>query len=214
SIPKFIPIKIIRFRWGQKNGLIRPRPLPPTPLPRHNLPPPPPRTTYHHNHHYNHYNRLNNNRYYQHRRYYNNNIKYTNTQNLPSLLELNPFHLPSPQHTRSFNNAQQFHPNHQQQHYPRSLSRSRFHLLSQLPSKSRSRSRPYQRPTPPPIKPRRIHQQQYNVLIANNNIIVRNTNNNIIVRNTNNNNINVPRHHHLILTITTTLIITMKLNIH
>ncbi|CAF4609573.1 unnamed protein product [Rotaria sp. Silwood2] len=87
SIPKFIPIKIIRFRWGQKNGLIRPRPLPPTPLPRHNLPPPPPRTTYHHNHHYN---RLNNNRYYQHRRYYNNNIKYTNTQNLPSLLELNP----------------------------------------------------------------------------------------------------------------------------
>ncbi|CAF2802272.1 unnamed protein product [Rotaria sp. Silwood2] len=137
--------------------------LPPTPLPRHNLPPPPPPcTTYHHNHHYNHYNRLNNNRYYQYRRYYNNNIKYTNTQNLPSLLELNPFHLPSSQHTRSFNNAQQFHPNHQQQHYPRSLSCTRFHLLSLLPSKSRFRSHSYQRPTPPPIKPRRIHQQQYN----------------------------------------------------
>ncbi|CAF4985260.1 unnamed protein product, partial [Rotaria sp. Silwood1] len=42
---------------------------------------------------------------------------------------------------------QQFHPNHQQ-HFPRSLSRSRFHLLSQLPSRSRSRSHSNYRPTP------------------------------------------------------------------
>ncbi|CAF4970928.1 unnamed protein product, partial [Rotaria sp. Silwood1] len=54
----------------------------------------------------------------------------------------------------------QFHPNHQQ-HFPRSLSRSRFHLLSQLPSRSRSRSHSNYRPTPPPIKPRRVHQQQH-----------------------------------------------------
>ncbi|CAF5163847.1 unnamed protein product, partial [Rotaria sp. Silwood1] len=47
-----------------------------------------------------------------------------------------------------------------------SLSRSRFHVLSQLPSKSRSRSRSYQRPLPPPIKPRRIHHQQHQNPIA------------------------------------------------
>ncbi|CAF5199310.1 unnamed protein product, partial [Rotaria sp. Silwood1] len=38
--------------------------------------------------------------------------------------------------TRTFTTAQHYHPNHHQQHYPRSLSRSRFHVLSQLPSKS------------------------------------------------------------------------------
>ncbi|CAM4988392.1 unnamed protein product, partial [Rotaria socialis] len=70
------------------------------------------------------------------------------------------FHLPSRHNTRTFTTAQHYHPNHHQQHYPRSLSRSRFHVLSQLPSKSRSRSRSYQRPLPPPIKPRRIHHQQ------------------------------------------------------
>ncbi|CAF5048091.1 unnamed protein product, partial [Rotaria sp. Silwood1] len=129
--------------------------LPPPPPPRRNLPPPPPpRTIYHHNPYHNNYN----NRYYHHRHHYNNN--FNNTQNLPSLLDLHPFHLPPPQHTRSFINAQHYHPNHHQQHYPRSLSRSRFHVLSQLPSKSRSRSRSYQRPLPPPIKPRRIHHQQ------------------------------------------------------
>ncbi|CAF4037057.1 unnamed protein product, partial [Rotaria sp. Silwood1] len=41
----------------------------------------------------------------------------------------------------------------------KSLSRSRFHLLSTLPSRSRSRSNSNYRPTPPPIKPRRVHQQ-------------------------------------------------------
>ncbi|CAF5196348.1 unnamed protein product, partial [Rotaria sp. Silwood1] len=41
---------------------------------------------------------------------------------------------------------------------PRPTSRTRFHILSQLPSQSRSRSRsPFR---PPPIKPRRIYQQQ------------------------------------------------------
>ncbi|CAF5197290.1 unnamed protein product, partial [Rotaria sp. Silwood1] len=40
---------------------------------------------------------------------------------------------------------------------PRPTSRTRFHILSQLPSQSRSRSRsPFR---PPPIKPRRIYQQ-------------------------------------------------------
>ncbi|CAF4655992.1 unnamed protein product, partial [Rotaria sp. Silwood2] len=129
--------------------------LPPPPPPRRNLPPPPPpRTIYHHNPYHNNYN----NRYYHHRHHYNNN--FNNTQNLPSLLDLNPFHLPSRHNTRTFTTAQHYHPNHHQQHYPRSLSRSRFHVLSQLPSKSRSRSRSYQRPLPPPIKPRRIHHQQ------------------------------------------------------
>ncbi|CAF5195073.1 unnamed protein product, partial [Rotaria sp. Silwood1] len=79
--------------------------------------------------------------------------------NLPSLLSINPFHLPSRHHTRTYHQAQQFHP-HQQQHFPRSLARSRFHLLSTLPSRSRSRSNSNYRPTPPPIKPRRVHQQQ------------------------------------------------------
>ncbi|CAF2913023.1 unnamed protein product [Rotaria sp. Silwood2] len=117
-------------------------------------PPPPPRTIYHHNPYHNNYN----NRYYHHRHHYNSN--FNNTQNLPSLLDLNPFHLPPRHNTRTFTTAQHYHPNHHQQHYPRSLSRSRFHVLSQLPSKSRSRSRSYQRPLPPPIKPRRIHHQQ------------------------------------------------------
>ncbi|CAF1572616.1 unnamed protein product, partial [Rotaria sordida] len=62
--------------------------LPPPPPPRRNLPPPPPpRTIYHHNPYHNNYN----NRYYHHRHHYNNN--FNNTQNLPSLLDLNPFHL-------------------------------------------------------------------------------------------------------------------------
>ncbi|CAF4502256.1 unnamed protein product, partial [Rotaria sp. Silwood2] len=155
--------------------------------PRRNLPPPPlPRTIYYHNPYHNNYN----NPYYHHRRHYNN-FNYTNAQDLPSLLDLIPFHLPPTQHTRSFNNAQQYHPNNQHQHFPRSLSRVRFHVLSQLPSKSRSRSRSYQRPLPPPIKSRRMHhhqqQQQFNrpryhhqqqhTTTNNNNNINNNTNN-------------------------------------
>ncbi|CAF4600105.1 unnamed protein product, partial [Rotaria magnacalcarata] len=89
---------------------------------------------------------------------YNNNHYNNNTNNLPALLNLNPSHLPPQQHTRSFQHAQQYNPNQQHQHYPRPMSRSRFHVLSQLPSRSRSRS-PY-RPIPPPTKPRRTYLQQ------------------------------------------------------
>ncbi|CAF5069747.1 unnamed protein product, partial [Rotaria sp. Silwood1] len=93
--------------------------------------------------------------------FYNNNNYNNNIKNLPSLLDINPFHLPSEHNTRSFHHAQQYHPNQQHhQHLPRPTSRTRFHLLSQLPSQSRSRSRsPFR---PPPIKPRRTYQQQQN----------------------------------------------------
>ncbi|CAF5225705.1 unnamed protein product, partial [Rotaria magnacalcarata] len=62
---------------------------------------------------------------------YNNNHYNNNTNNLPALLNLNPSHLPPQQHTRSFQHAQQYNPNQQHQHYPRPMSRSRFHVLSQ-----------------------------------------------------------------------------------
>ncbi|CAF4036965.1 unnamed protein product, partial [Rotaria sp. Silwood1] len=40
-------------------------------------------------------------------------------KNLPSLLDINPFHLPSEHNTRSFHHAQQYHPNQQHhQHLP------------------------------------------------------------------------------------------------
>ncbi|CAF4106589.1 unnamed protein product [Adineta steineri] len=132
--------------------------LPPTPAPRQYLPPTP---FYNNNNRYQqqqnyHYNRYNN---YRRPNFYNNNNYNNNIKNLPSLLDINPFHLPSEHNTRSFHHAQQYHPNQQHhQHLPRPTSRTRFHILSQLPSQSRSRSRsPFR---PPPIKPRRIYQQQ------------------------------------------------------
>ncbi|CAF3690455.1 unnamed protein product [Rotaria sp. Silwood1] len=127
--------------------------IPPRPAPRRHPPPTSSSPYYHqHNHHPHH-------QYYNHHHYPHQNFN-INTNNLPSLLSINPFHLPPRHHTRTYHQAQQFHPNHQQ-HFPRSLSRSRFHLLSQLPSRSRSRSHSNYRPTPPPIKPRRVHQQQH-----------------------------------------------------
>ncbi|CAF2997955.1 unnamed protein product, partial [Rotaria sp. Silwood2] len=85
-------------------------------------------------------------------------------QNLPSLLDTNPFHFPSHHNTRKYHHAQQYNPNNYQYHHSRALSRSRFHILSQLPSKSRScsRSQRYQPPPPPPIKPHRNHQHYHN----------------------------------------------------
>ncbi|CAF4960800.1 unnamed protein product, partial [Rotaria socialis] len=84
-----------------------------------------------------------------------------NNNNLPSLFDINPFHTPSRHNTRTYHQAQQYNPNQHQHHYPRSLSRTRFQVLSQLPSQSRSRSRSTHRlPIPPPIKPRRTYQQQ------------------------------------------------------
>ncbi|CAF5197028.1 unnamed protein product, partial [Rotaria sp. Silwood1] len=53
---------------------------------------------------------------------YNNN--FNNTQNLPSLLDLNPFHLPSRHNTRTFTTAQHYHPNHQQHQNPIAWIRS------------------------------------------------------------------------------------------
>ncbi|CAF3760823.1 unnamed protein product [Rotaria sp. Silwood1] len=127
--------------------------IPPRPAPRRHPPPTSSSPYYHqHNHHPHH-------QYYNHHHYPHQSFN-INTNNLPSLLSINPFHLPPRHHTRTYHQAQQFHPNHQQ-HFPRSLSRSRFHLLSQLPSRSRSRSHSNYRPTPPPIKPRRVHQQQH-----------------------------------------------------
>jgi hypothetical protein len=127
---------------------IRPSNIPPRPAPRR-LPLPPP--TYQFNPHYHQQQNYNNN----YNNYYNDN---NNNKNLPSLFDINPFHLPSQHNTRTFNHAQQYHPNQQHHHYPRPTSRSRFHVLSQLPSQSRSRSRSQYRA--PPIKPRRAHQQQ------------------------------------------------------
>ena len=127
--------------------------LPPIPASRRNLPAP----TYNNNNNNHYQGPTNYNRYNYHQQNNNNNV---NINNLPSLLDINPFHLPSQHNTRTYHHAQQYHPNQQHQHYPRSLSRTRFHVLSQLPSQSRSRSRSQHRLPPPPIKPRRIHQQQ------------------------------------------------------
>ena len=82
-----------------------------------------------------------------------------NSNNLPSLFDINPFHAPSRHNTRTYHQAQQYNPNLQHHHYSRSISRTRFHVLSQLPSQSRSRSRSTHR-LPPPIKPRRTYPQQ------------------------------------------------------
>ncbi|CAF4489283.1 unnamed protein product, partial [Rotaria sp. Silwood2] len=151
--------------------------VPPIPAPRRNLPPIPPYNNNNNNsnryqqQNYN-YNRYNN---YRKNNFYNNNNNNNNARNLPSLLDINPFHLPSQHNTRSLHHAQQYHPNQQyHQHLPRPTSRTRFHLLSQLPSQSRSRSRSPFRP-PPIIKPRRTHQQQNNNNNINNNY---NNNNN------------------------------------
>ncbi|CAF1312192.1 unnamed protein product [Rotaria sordida] len=137
------------------NGYTNLTGIPPIPPPRRRQLPPsssPYRHNYHHHNHHNHnYHPSHYNRQYHHHQ--------NNINNLPTLMSLNPFHLPSHHHTRSFHQAQHFHPN---QHQPRSVSRSRFHILGQLPSKSRSRSRSFHRPQPPPIKPRRVHQQQHN----------------------------------------------------
>ncbi|CAF4968529.1 unnamed protein product [Rotaria sp. Silwood1] len=126
--------------------------LRPIPAPHCYLPPP--SSSYHHNNNNSHYNR------YHHQQQNNNYI-----QNLPSLLDTNPFHFPSHHNTRKYNHAQQYNPNNYQYHHSRALSRSRFHILSQLPSKSSSRSRS-QHYQPPPIKARRNHQHYHN----NNNI--------------------------------------------
>ncbi|CAF2851769.1 unnamed protein product, partial [Rotaria sp. Silwood2] len=144
--------------------------LPPIPVPRRNLPPVPLYNNNNNNNNNYQQRNYNYNRYNNYRRpnYYNNNNINNNTKNLPSLLDINPFHLPSEHNTRSFHHAQQYHPNQQHHlHLPRPTSRTRFHLLSQLPSQSRSRSRsPFR---PPPIKPRRIYQQNNNNNNINNN---------------------------------------------
>jgi hypothetical protein len=125
----------------------------PTPRPRRNPP-----TFNNNNNNYQHYN---NNRPQQQQHY-----PHQPFHHLPSLMGLDPYHLPSRRQSRSFNHAQHYHPNHQQQHYPRSTSRSRFHHLSRLPSRSPSPSY-HHLPAPPPIKPRRQH---YNNVKNNNNV--------------------------------------------
>ncbi|CAM4985570.1 unnamed protein product, partial [Rotaria socialis] len=134
----------------------RPTNIPPRPAPRpapRRLPPQP-TPTYQHNEHTPTY--TYNQQHYPQQNYYND-----NNNNLPSLFDINPFHTPSRHNTRTYHQAQQYNPNQHQHHYPRSLSRTRFQVLSQLPSQSRSRSRSTHRlPIPPPIKPRRTYQQQ------------------------------------------------------
>ena len=121
---------------------------PPVPPPRRN--PPMPMQRQHNNYyHRQQYNRPN--YHYQPRRF-NNDFH----QNIQPLLNFNQYDRPSRHNTRSYHHAQQYHP--QQQHQSRSISRSRFHVLSQLPSRSRSRS--YHQAPPPPIKPRRQHYNQ------------------------------------------------------
>ncbi|CAF1681044.1 unnamed protein product, partial [Rotaria magnacalcarata] len=172
-----------------------PRRLPPQPTPTYQRPQPTP--TYQRPQHTPTYQHLQhtptypyNQQHYHQQNYYNDN---NNNNNLPSLFDINPFHAPSRHNTRTYNQAQQYNPNQQQHHYPRSLSRTRFQVLSQLPSQSRSRSRSTHRlPVPPPTKPRRTYQQQQqptNTTTYNNNI---NNNNNQNYRRTtpNNNNNN------------------------
>lgn len=117
--------------------------LPPAPRPRLNPPP-----SHHHNHHHipRHQHSSNNN---------NNNI-YNNN---------NPYHAPPRHNTRSYYHAQLYHPNHHYFNRARSLSRSRFHALARLPSRSPSPS--YHRHAPP-IKPRQHlpfnnNRRSYNV---------------------------------------------------
>jgi hypothetical protein len=128
----------------------RPTNIPPRPAPRRL--PPQPTPTYQHNEHTPTY--TYNQQHYPQQNYYND-----NNNNLPSLFDINPFHTPSRHNTRTYHQAQQYNPNQQQHHYPRSLSRTRFQVLSQLPSQSRSRST-HRLTIPPPIKPRRTYQQQ------------------------------------------------------
>ncbi|CAF3817528.1 unnamed protein product [Rotaria sordida] len=115
-----------------------------------NLPP----SSYHHNNNKSHYN-SHYNRY--HHQQNNNYIR-----NLPSLLDTNSFHFPSHHNTRKYNHAQQYNPNNYQYHHSRTLSRSRYHILSQLPSKSRSRSRSQHYQPSSSIKSRRNHQHYHN----------------------------------------------------
>ena len=104
-----------------------------------------------------------------------------NHHDMQPLMNLNPYHLPSDRHTRSFYNAQQFHPGYHY-HNSRSLSRSKYDVLARLPS--RSPSPHYRTNLPPPVKPRR----HYNVNNQNDNV---NHVNNVHYNNNNqNNNVN------------------------
>jgi len=114
-------------------------------------------------------NNYNNNHYqnnpYQNQQHYQNNNNNNNNNNnryIPSLLEINPFHAPSRHNTRSNYHAQLYNPNYQNRQ-SRSLSRSKYDILSRLPSRTPSPS--YHQPStlPPPIKPRRhYYQNNYN----------------------------------------------------
>ncbi|CAF0829864.1 unnamed protein product [Adineta steineri] len=139
-----------------------------------NFTPIPPSRQYHNYNNNNHYNNNNNNN--------------RNHYNAPSLMNHNNnnhhYQTPSRHNTRSYYNAQTYHP--QNQHYSRPLSsHSRFNVLSRLPSRSPSPHRIF----PPSIKPRRHYHNHNNYNYNNNNKQHDNKNKHINVNVKQNNNV-------------------------